>query len=149
MHIICNIGQHPPTPTPTPSPKTAARHQPRGRRPLVPPARVWRRAYHRHGLPGAPQRGVRHRGAKGHSEGTVCVGYLYVYLWMDMLQNAGGATTSQSIPNTIPPPFHTPHKTPLKKVAREVFEHLHALELNFHLNRSTGAVSRVIDRGAR
>jgi ATP-binding cassette subfamily B (MDR/TAP) protein 7 len=34
-------------------------------------------------------------------------------------------------------------------VAREVFEHLHHLELNFHLNRSTGAVSRVIDRGAR
>jgi hypothetical protein len=35
------------------------------------------------------------------------------------------------------------------QVAREVFEHLHHLELNFHLNRSTGAVSRVIDRGAR
>lgn len=37
----------------------------------------------------------------------------------------------------------------IHQVAREVFEHLHQLELNFHLNRSTGAVSRVIDRGAR
>jgi ABC-type transport system involved in Fe-S cluster assembly fused permease/ATPase subunit len=30
-----------------------------------------------------------------------------------------------------------------------VFEHLHKLELQYHLNRSTGAVSRVIDRGSR
>jgi ABC-type transport system involved in Fe-S cluster assembly fused permease/ATPase subunit len=35
------------------------------------------------------------------------------------------------------------------QVAREVFEHLHELELKFHLNRNTGAVSRVIDRGSR
>lgn len=35
------------------------------------------------------------------------------------------------------------------QVARDVFEHLHELELQYHLNRSTGAVSRVIDRGSR
>jgi len=30
------------------------------------------------------------------------------------------------------------------QVARDVFDHLHRLELQFHLNRSTGAVSRYL-----
>lgn len=37
----------------------------------------------------------------------------------------------------------------IRKVARDVFEHLHRLDLTFHLNRQTGALSRVIDRGSR
>ena len=32
---------------------------------------------------------------------------------------------------------------------RAVFLHLHALDLDFHLGRQTGALSRVIDRGGR
>jgi len=34
-------------------------------------------------------------------------------------------------------------------VALRVFDHLHALDLSFHLSRQTGAVTRVIDRGTR
>ena len=34
-------------------------------------------------------------------------------------------------------------------MALRVFDHLHALDLSFHLSRQTGAVTRVIDRGTR
>jgi ATP-binding cassette subfamily B protein len=37
----------------------------------------------------------------------------------------------------------------IRKVAIEVFDHLHSLSLRFHLGRQTGGVSRDIDRGAR
>lgn len=37
----------------------------------------------------------------------------------------------------------------IRKVARDIFEHLHQLDLRFHLERQTGALSRVIDRGSR
>ncbi len=35
------------------------------------------------------------------------------------------------------------------KLATQVFRHLHHLDLNFHLNRQTGALSKTIDRGTR
>ena len=37
----------------------------------------------------------------------------------------------------------------VRRVARDVFEHLHHLDLRFHLARETGALNRVIDRGTR
>ncbi len=37
----------------------------------------------------------------------------------------------------------------IRQVAIEVFNHLHALSLRFHLGRQTGGVSRDIDRGSR
>ena len=37
----------------------------------------------------------------------------------------------------------------IRKVAIEVFDHLHALSVRFHLGRKTGGVSRDIDRGSR
>jgi ATP-binding cassette, subfamily B, heavy metal transporter len=37
----------------------------------------------------------------------------------------------------------------IRKIAIEVFDHLHALSLRFHLGRQTGGVSRDIDRGSR
>ncbi|UXY14112.1 ABC transporter ATP-binding protein/permease [Chitiniphilus purpureus] len=37
----------------------------------------------------------------------------------------------------------------IRKVALEVFEHLHALSLRFHLARQTGGMSRDIDRGTK
>ncbi|MEY2781880.1 MAG: hypothetical protein RL307_1584, partial [Pseudomonadota bacterium] len=36
-----------------------------------------------------------------------------------------------------------------KRMALEVFEHLHALSLRFHLERQTGGMSRDIERGVR
>ncbi|WP_235937472.1 ABCB family ABC transporter ATP-binding protein/permease [Marinobacter caseinilyticus] len=35
----------------------------------------------------------------------------------------------------------------MRRIGLQVFEHLHALELNFHLNRRTGGLSRDIERG--
>lgn len=37
----------------------------------------------------------------------------------------------------------------IRKIANNVFLHLHNLDLNFHLNRRTGALSKTIDRGSR
>ncbi len=37
----------------------------------------------------------------------------------------------------------------VRTVARQVFEHLHALSLRFHLGRQTGGVTRDIERGTR
>ena len=35
------------------------------------------------------------------------------------------------------------------QVSRNIFAHLHQLDLQFHLDRNTGALSRTIDRGTR
>lgn len=37
----------------------------------------------------------------------------------------------------------------IRRVARNVFLHLHNLDLSFHLSRQTGALSKAIDRGTR
>ena len=37
----------------------------------------------------------------------------------------------------------------IRRVALQVFEHLHSLSLRFHLDRQTGGVSRDIERGTR
>ncbi|XP_077977686.1 iron-sulfur clusters transporter ABCB7, mitochondrial-like [Glandiceps talaboti] len=37
----------------------------------------------------------------------------------------------------------------IRRVARNVFLHLHSLDLSFHLSRQTGALSKAIDRGSR
>ncbi len=36
-----------------------------------------------------------------------------------------------------------------RKIGQNVFKHLHNLDLSFHLNRQTGALSKAIDRGSR
>ncbi|XWS71962.1 hypothetical protein CRYUN_Cryun03dG0183500 [Craigia yunnanensis] len=37
----------------------------------------------------------------------------------------------------------------IRSVSRKVFSHLHDLDLRYHLNRETGALNRIIDRGSR
>merc|ERR1719397_87282 len=37
----------------------------------------------------------------------------------------------------------------IRRIAQNVFRHLHNLDLGFHLNRQTGALSKTIDRGSR
>merc|ERR1719266_2110247 len=37
----------------------------------------------------------------------------------------------------------------IRKIAQNMFKHLHNLDLSFHLNRQTGALSKTIDRGSR
>lgn len=45
--------------------------------------------------------------------------------------------------------FATVAQRAIRGVAKDVFEHLLNLDLKFHLNKQTGIVSRVIDRGSR
>ena len=37
----------------------------------------------------------------------------------------------------------------IRRLAQNVFLHLHSLDLSFHLARQTGALSKAIDRGTR
>lgn len=37
----------------------------------------------------------------------------------------------------------------VRKLSKRTFLHLHSLDLNYHLSRQTGAMSRAIDRGTR
>lgn len=37
----------------------------------------------------------------------------------------------------------------VRSIARQIFVHLHGLDLSFHLGRQTGALSKAIDRGTR
>ncbi|DBA04597.1 TPA: hypothetical protein N0F65_012180 [Lagenidium giganteum] len=57
-----------------------------------------------------------------------------------------GANASSELSNAI---FASVAQKTIRKVAVRVFEHLHALDLKFHLDRQTGALSRTIDRGSR
>ncbi len=48
----------------------------------------------------------------------------------------------------VPAPLQVAQGT-VRRVAADVFAHLHTLDLRFHLARETGALNRVIDRGTR
>ena len=37
----------------------------------------------------------------------------------------------------------------VRKLSKKTFQHLHSLDLNYHLSRQTGAMSRAVDRGTR
>jgi ATP-binding cassette subfamily B (MDR/TAP) protein 7 len=37
----------------------------------------------------------------------------------------------------------------VRRLSAQTFEHLHRLDLAFHLNRETGGLSRALDRGSR
>ncbi|CAM9877989.1 unnamed protein product [Phaeothamnion confervicola] len=45
--------------------------------------------------------------------------------------------------------FATVAQQAIRRVAVSVFEHLHQLDLSYHLQKNTGALSRIIDRGGR
>ena len=45
--------------------------------------------------------------------------------------------------------FATVAHDAIRHVSNDVFTHLHALDMQFHLERQTGALARAIDRGSR
>ncbi|RPB15180.1 iron-sulfur clusters transporter atm1 [Morchella conica CCBAS932] len=57
-----------------------------------------------------------------------------------------GATAFQELRNAI---FANVAQKAIRKVACNVFDHLLRLDLNFHLSRQTGGLSRAIDRGTK
>jgi ATP-binding cassette subfamily B (MDR/TAP) protein 7 len=57
-----------------------------------------------------------------------------------------GASLFNELRNTI---FGTVAQQGVRRLSGQTFEHLHRLDLTFHLNRQTGALSRALDRGGR
>lgn len=57
-----------------------------------------------------------------------------------------GAALFNELRNAI---FAKVAQSSIRRVARNVFLHLHNLDLSFHLTRQTGALSKAIDRGSR
>jgi ATP-binding cassette, subfamily B (MDR/TAP), member 7 len=57
-----------------------------------------------------------------------------------------GAALCGELRNAI---FAKVAQTSVTHLATQVFRHLHQLDLSFHLNRQTGALSKAIDRGTR
>eukprot|EP00002_Diphylleia_rotans_P019146 TRINITY_DN3706_c0_g1_i4.p1 TRINITY_DN3706_c0_g1~~TRINITY_DN3706_c0_g1_i4.p1 ORF type:complete len:653 (-),score=128.31 TRINITY_DN3706_c0_g1_i4:426-2384(-) len=45
--------------------------------------------------------------------------------------------------------FSTVAQHAIRRISLDIFHHLHQLDLQFHLSRQTGALSRLIDRGSR
>lgn len=57
-----------------------------------------------------------------------------------------GSTAFSEVRNAV---FARVSQHSIRKIATNVFMHMHRLDLDFHLNRQTGALSKVIDRGSR
>lgn len=57
-----------------------------------------------------------------------------------------GATLFQELRNAV---FASVSQTAIRRVARNVYEHLLRLDLQFHLTRQTGGLTRAIDRGTK
>lgn len=57
-----------------------------------------------------------------------------------------GATLFQEFRNAV---FASVAQKAIRRVARNVFNHLLQLDLNFHLSRQTGGLTRAIDRGTK
>ena len=73
---------------------------------------------------------------------------LIVMCRLDFLD--GAARTSGSLFNELRNAvFAKVAQGSIRSVAKRTFLHLHNLDLNFHLKRQTGALSRAIDRGTR
>ena len=52
----------------------------------------------------------------------------------------------QELRNSV---FATVAQTAIRQVSLDIFNHLHKLDMQFHLDRNTGSLSRTIDRGSR
>ncbi|KUI72325.1 Iron-sulfur clusters transporter ATM1, mitochondrial [Cytospora mali] len=57
-----------------------------------------------------------------------------------------GATVFQELRNAV---FASVAQKAIRKVARNVFDHLLRLDLSFHLSKQTGGLTRAIDRGTK
>lgn len=57
-----------------------------------------------------------------------------------------GATVFQELRNAV---FASVAQKAIRRVARNVFDHLLRLDLNFHLSKQTGGLTRAIDRGTK
>lgn len=67
------------------------------------------------------------------------------FLLLDGVSRAGAAFFNE-VRNAV---FGKVAQNSIRRIAKNVFLHLHNLDLGFHLSRQTGALSKAIDRGTR
>ncbi|XP_060517444.1 iron-sulfur clusters transporter ABCB7, mitochondrial isoform X1 [Cylas formicarius] len=105
---------------------------------------------------------------------NVCVPFIFKYSVDYLNLNAGGVLNMDSAPQTLATVatsillgygvaragaagfnelrnavFAKVAQHSIRRIAKNVFIHLHNLDLSFHLSRQTGALSKTIDRGSR
>jgi ABC-type bacteriocin/lantibiotic exporter with double-glycine peptidase domain len=73
------------------------------------------------------------------------VGLKHAHFFIDGATRIG-ATLFQELRNAV---FATVAQKAIRKVACSVYEHLLRLDLQFHLSRQTGGLTRAIDRGTK
>ena len=74
------------------------------------------------------------------------VNVLFLHTWISDGAARTGASLFNELRNAV---FAKVAQGSIRTVARRTFLHLHNLDMNFHLKRQTGALSRAIDRGTR
>lgn len=71
--------------------------------------------------------------------------FTLISLYIDGIARVGAAGLNE-LRNAV---FARVASHSIRKIATNVFLHLHSLDLSFHLNKQTGALSKTIDRGSR
>lgn len=71
--------------------------------------------------------------------------FLNFHPFLDGISRAGAALFNEAR-NAV---FGKVAQNSIRRIAKNVFLHLHNLDLAFHLSRQTGALSKTIDRGTR
>ena len=94
-----------------------------------------------YGAPFALQGAVDGMGSNDRSATTLIVALVLGYAAARF-----GTTLFDNLRNTV---FERVGQDATRRLAAQVFRHLHALSLDFHLSRRTGAVTKVIERGTK
>ena len=84
--------------------------------------------------------------APGNAGGSRSATMLIVLLVVGYAAARLGTTLFDNLRNTV---FERVGQDATRRLASQVFRHLHALGLDFHLSRRTGAVTKVIERGTK
>lgn len=70
---------------------------------------------------------------------------LWLFCCVDGAARTGSALFNE-LRNAV---FGRVAQSAIRRVSNDVFLHLHALDLSYHLTRQTGTLAKVIDRGTR
>jgi len=88
--------------------------------------------------------------AASAAEGASALGVVGAHAPLALLLGYGAARASasgmQELRNAV---FARVATGAIREAGRQAFDHVHRLDLTFHLNRNTGTLSRVMDRGNR
>jgi ABC-type multidrug transport system fused ATPase/permease subunit len=77
---------------------------------------------------------------------TTVAGVPVIAALMGYGMSRAAASGFQELRNAV---FANVTQSAIRKVGRSVFQHVHSLDMQFHLSKNTGKVSRILDRGNR